>query len=79
MKAYFNYFPISAPEEDQDDRNMLYYLYTSSVWFHGARTARDFMLTSGKSMGPQKLGLIFGQSSISKHVRSILKRSWLRR
>lgn len=26
MKAYFNYFPISAPEEDQDDRNMLYYL-----------------------------------------------------
>ncbi len=25
MKAYFNYFPISAPEEDQDDRNLLYY------------------------------------------------------
>ncbi|KAJ5519085.1 hypothetical protein N7453_001507 [Penicillium expansum] len=26
MKAYFNYFPMSAPEEDQDDRNLLYYL-----------------------------------------------------
>lgn len=26
MKSYFNYFPVSAPEEDQDDRNMLYYL-----------------------------------------------------
>ena len=26
MMAYFNYFPVSAPEEDQDDRNMLYYL-----------------------------------------------------
>ncbi|KAJ5691579.1 hypothetical protein N7488_012314 [Penicillium malachiteum] len=26
MKAYFNFFPVSAPEEDQDDRNLLYYL-----------------------------------------------------
>ncbi|OQE05100.1 hypothetical protein PENVUL_c027G07651 [Penicillium vulpinum] len=26
MKAYFNHFPMSAPEEDQDDRNLLYYL-----------------------------------------------------
>lgn len=27
MKAYFKIFPPSAPEEDQDDRNLLYYLY----------------------------------------------------
>ncbi|KAF7867445.1 uncharacterized protein EAF02_009636 [Botrytis sinoallii] len=26
MKAYFHYFPVSGPEEDQDDRNMLSYL-----------------------------------------------------
>ncbi|TVY55405.1 hypothetical protein LCER1_G008433 [Lachnellula cervina] len=26
MTAYFHYFPVSAPEEDQDARNMLYYL-----------------------------------------------------
>lgn len=26
MKAYFDYFPISASEEDQDDHNFLYYL-----------------------------------------------------
>ncbi|OBT59195.1 hypothetical protein VE04_00632 [Pseudogymnoascus sp. 24MN13] len=26
MAAYFDYFPVSAPEEDQDDPNMLYYL-----------------------------------------------------
>lgn len=26
LKSYFDYFPISAPKEDQDDRNFLYYL-----------------------------------------------------
>ena len=26
MKAYFHFFPVSAPEEDQDDRSMLYCL-----------------------------------------------------
>ncbi|KAK6077787.1 hypothetical protein SCUP234_06545 [Seiridium cupressi] len=38
MKAYFDYFPISAPEEDFDDRNLLYYLrwdIKSSALFSG--------------------------------------------
>ncbi|TVY48641.1 Fructosamine-3-kinase [Lachnellula occidentalis] len=38
MKAYFQYFPVSAPEEDQDARNMLYYLrwdLKSSALFSG--------------------------------------------
>ncbi|KAJ1324156.1 protein-ribulosamine 3-kinase [Microdochium nivale] len=38
MQAYFDYFPISAPEEDQDDRNLLYYLrwdLKSSALFSG--------------------------------------------
>jgi protein-ribulosamine 3-kinase len=26
IKTYFRHFPISAPEEDQDDRNALYCL-----------------------------------------------------
>ena len=26
VKAYFKHFPISSPEEDQDDRNALYCL-----------------------------------------------------
>ena len=26
IKAYFDYFQVSAPEEDQDDRNALYCL-----------------------------------------------------
>lgn len=29
VKAYFKYFPISPPEEDQDDRNALYCLSVS--------------------------------------------------
>ncbi|KAM0806774.1 putative protein-ribulosamine 3-kinase [Seiridium cardinale] len=38
MKAYFDHFPISAPEEDHDDRNLLYYLrwdIKSSALFSG--------------------------------------------
>ena len=31
VKAYFKYFPVSPPEEDQDDRNALYCLY--AAWF----------------------------------------------
>lgn len=26
IKVYFQYFPVSQPEEDQDDRNALYCL-----------------------------------------------------
>ncbi len=30
VKAYFKHFPISDPEEDQDDRNALYCLWVIS-------------------------------------------------
>ncbi|KAF7923066.1 uncharacterized protein EAE98_007771 [Botrytis deweyae] len=39
MKEYFHYFPVSSPEGDQDDRNMLYYLrwnLKSSALFSGS-------------------------------------------
>jgi len=34
IKAYQKYFPVSAPEEDHDDRNALYSMYVSSAAYH---------------------------------------------
>ncbi|KAL2036369.1 hypothetical protein N7G274_010916 [Stereocaulon virgatum] len=53
MKAYFNYFPISAPEEDQDDRNMLYYLrwdLKSSALFSGNLRYRNMAKETMKTL-----------------------------
>lgn len=53
MKAYFNYFPVSAPEEDQDDRNLLYYLrwdIKSSALFSGNLRYRNMAKQTMKTL-----------------------------
>ncbi|PMD62260.1 uncharacterized protein K444DRAFT_610362 [Hyaloscypha bicolor E] len=53
MKAYFHYFPVSAPEEDQDDRNMLYYLrwdLKSSALFSGNLRYRNMAKETMKTL-----------------------------
>ncbi|ESZ91086.1 hypothetical protein SBOR_8519 [Sclerotinia borealis F-4128] len=53
IKAYFHYFPVSAPEEDQDDRNMLYYLrwdLKSSALFSGNLRYRNMAKETMKTL-----------------------------
>ena len=53
MKAYFTYFPVSAPEEDQDDRNLLYYLrwdMKSSALFSGNLRYRNMAKETMKTL-----------------------------
>ncbi|GAB1315398.1 hypothetical protein MFIFM68171_05608 [Madurella fahalii] len=49
IKAYQNYFPVSAPEEDHDDRNALYSIrfdiHSSCAYSSSKRFRRDFMAT----------------------------------
>lgn len=53
MQAYFHYFPASAPEEDQDDRNLLYYLrwnLKSSALFSGELRYRNMAKETMKAL-----------------------------
>ncbi|TVY87259.1 Ketosamine-3-kinase [Lachnellula willkommii] len=53
MKAYFHYFPVSAPEEDQDARNLLYYLrwdLKSSALFSGNLRYRNMAKETMKTL-----------------------------
>ena len=53
MKAYFNYFPVSLPAEDQDDRNLLYYLrwdLKSSALFSGNLRYRNMAKETMKTL-----------------------------
>ncbi|KAI4267286.1 MAG: hypothetical protein LQ337_008428 [Flavoplaca oasis] len=49
IKAYHKYYPISAPEEDHDDRNALYSirydLHSSSAYSSSPKFRRDVMAT----------------------------------
>lgn len=70
MKAYFQIVPSSAPEEDQDDRNLLYYLYVlrSFALAHGQHS-----LTPAKPMGSKKLCALPGETPISRNVRNVAR------
>ena len=44
MKSYFRHFPIAAPEEDQEDRSILYCLYVAKFVY--SLQCEDRVLTS---------------------------------